>query len=160
MTSCALRYDVIYHPSPINSQYLNTSYVGSWQPRKCPLWKGVFDQMLALYWSSSYTRVTMWASTAPIITKCTEYNNPQFNDNNKDLKIQRRDGNENVAQKVNLRSFSLHRNYSYPLTLSNVGEPSWSWILGDHMQVQKEKLNFVVACLRPPYNPKLRVFTS
>ena len=75
MTSCALRYDVIYHPSPINSQYLNTSYVGSWQPRKCPLWKGVFDQMLALYWSSSYTRVTMWASTAPIITKCPEYNN-------------------------------------------------------------------------------------
>ena len=134
--------------------------VGSWQPRKCPLWKGVFDQMLAVYWSSSYTRVTMWASTAPIITKCTEYNNPRFNDNNKDLKIQRRDGNENVAQKVNLRSFSLHRNYSYPLTLSNVGEPSWSWILRDHMQVQKEKLNFVVACLRPPYNPKLRVFTS
>ena len=49
--------------------------VGSWQPRKCPLWKGVFDQMLAVYWSSSYTRVTMWASTAPIITKCPEYNN-------------------------------------------------------------------------------------
>ena len=41
----------------------------------------------------------------------------------RDFKIQRRDGNENVAQKVNLRSFSLHRNYSYPLTLSNVGEP-------------------------------------
>ena len=29
MTSCALRYDVIYHPSPINSQYLNTSGVDS-----------------------------------------------------------------------------------------------------------------------------------
>ena len=38
--------------------------------------------------------------------------------------IQRRDGNENVAYIVNLRSFSLYRNYSYPLTLSNVREPS------------------------------------
>ena len=28
MTSCTLRYDVIYHPSPINSQYLNTSSSG------------------------------------------------------------------------------------------------------------------------------------
>ena len=29
MTSCAVRYDVIYHPSLIDSQYLNTSsYVG------------------------------------------------------------------------------------------------------------------------------------
>ena len=45
---------------------------------------------------------------------------------NRDFKVQRRDGNENVALKVNLRPFSLHRNYSYPLTLSNVGEPSWS----------------------------------
>ena len=29
MTSCAMRYDVTYHPSPINSQYLNTSGVDS-----------------------------------------------------------------------------------------------------------------------------------
>ena len=43
-----------------------------------------------------------------------------------DFKIQRRDGNENVARKVNLRSFSRYRSYSYPLTLSNVGEPCWS----------------------------------
>ena len=44
-----------------------------------------------------------------------------------DQKIQRHNGNENVALKVNLRSFSLNRNYSYPLTwLSNVGEPSWN----------------------------------
>ena len=42
----------------------------------------------------------------------------------RDFKIQRRDGNENVAKKVNLRSFSLYRNYWYPLTLSNVGERS------------------------------------
>ena len=30
------------------------------------------------------------------------------------FKIHRRDGNENVALKVNLRSFSLKRNYFYP----------------------------------------------
>ena len=58
--------------------------------------------------------------------------------------------------KVNLHSFSLYRNYSYLVTLSNEGEPSWSWIL----QVQKEKLNFVVACLRPPKNAELGIFTS
>ena len=40
------------------------------------------------------------------------------------IKIQRPDGNENVALKVNLRFFSLYSDYSYPLTLSNVGEPS------------------------------------
>ena len=34
------------------------------------------------------------------------------------------DGRENVTEKVNLRSFNLHRDYSKSLTLSNVGEPS------------------------------------
>ena len=34
------------------------------------------------------------------------------------------DGSENVAEKVNSRSFNLHRDYSMSLTLSNVGEPS------------------------------------
>ena len=48
------------------------------------------------------------------------------NAGNRDFKIRRRDGDENVAEKVNLRSFSLYRNYSYTLTLSNVGEHSWS----------------------------------
>ena len=35
------------------------------------------------------------------------------------------DSRENVAEKVNSRSFSLHRDYSKSLTvtLSNVGEP-------------------------------------
>ena len=46
-----------------------------------------------------------------------------FSRHNRDFKIQRRDGDKNVAEKVNLRSFSLYRNYSYKLTLSNVGEP-------------------------------------
>ena len=34
------------------------------------------------------------------------------------------DGIENVAEKVNSRSFNLHRDYSKSLTLSNGGEPS------------------------------------
>ena len=34
------------------------------------------------------------------------------------------DGRESIAEKVNSRSFSLHRDYSKLLTLSNVGEPS------------------------------------
>ena len=42
-------------------------------------------------------------------------------------------------KKVNLRSFSLYSDYSYPLTLSIVGEPSWSWISRDQIQAQKEK---------------------
>ena len=36
------------------------------------------------------------------------------------------DGRENVVEKVNSRSFNLHRDYSKSLTLSNVGEPSLS----------------------------------
>ena len=34
------------------------------------------------------------------------------------------DGRKNVAEKVNSRSFNLHRDYSKSLTLSTVGEPS------------------------------------
>ena len=34
------------------------------------------------------------------------------------------DGRENVAEKVNSRSFNLHRDYSKSLTLSTVGKPS------------------------------------
>ena len=61
---------------------------------------------------------------------------------------------------MNLRSFSLNSNYSYSLTLSNVGKPSWSLISRDYSQAQKEKQNFIVACLRSPYNTKLGIFTS
>ena len=35
-----------------------------------------------------------------------------------------RDCRENVTEKVNSRSFNLHRDYSKSLTLSNVVEPS------------------------------------
>ena len=35
ITSCAMRYDVICHPLPINSQYLKTSGVDSTEHAKC-----------------------------------------------------------------------------------------------------------------------------
>ena len=44
--------------------------------------------------------------------------------------------------------------------LSIVGELSWSWIPKDYVQVQNEKENFVVACLRSQQNVKLGIFTS
>ena len=43
---------------------------------------------------------------------------------NRDFKIQRRGRQRERRLKVNLRSFSPYSDYSYPLTLSNVGEPS------------------------------------
>ena len=36
------------------------------------------------------------------------------------------DGRENVAKKMNLRSFKLNRVYLDPLNLSNAGDFSWS----------------------------------
>ena len=44
----------------------------------------------------------------------------------REFKIQRPNSKENIAQKVNFRSFILYSDYSYPLTLSNVGESSRS----------------------------------
>ena len=60
------------------------------------------------------------------------------------------DGSENVAKKMNLRSFKLNRVYLDPLNMSNAGDFSWSWILKDFIQVQKEEGKFVVVCPRPP----------
>ena len=39
------------------------------------------------------------------------------------LRCEDGDGRKNVAEKVNSRSFNLHRDYSKSLTLSNVGDP-------------------------------------
>ena len=39
------------------------------------------------------------------------------------------DGSENVAKKMNLRSFKLTHVYLDPLNMSNAGDFSWSWIL-------------------------------
>ena len=47
---------------------------------------------------------------------------------------------------MNLSSFSVYRNYSYWLTLSNVFEPFWIWIPRDHIQVQKAEIKFRRTC--------------
>ena len=49
------------------------------------------------------------------------------------------DSSENVAKKTNLHPFKLCRVYLDLLNLSNVGDFSWSWILKDFVQVQKER---------------------
>ena len=60
------------------------------------------------------------------------------------------EGSENVAIKMNLRSFKLNRVYLDPLNMSNAGDFSWSWIRQDFIQVQTEQGKFVVVCSRPP----------
>ena len=68
----------------------------------------------------------------------------------RDFKIQRGDSNKNVAKKVNLRSFSLYSDYSYPLTLSKVGEPSWSWDFKWPYPSSEREINFRRRLLRSP----------
>ena len=70
------------------------------------------------------------------------------------------DGSENIAKKMDLRSFKLNRVYLDPLNSSNPGDFSWSWILKDFIQVQKEEGKFVVVCPRPQLNVQLGGFTS
>ena len=48
---------------------------------------------------------------------------------------------------MNSHFFSLYRDYSNSLTLSNASELFWSWISINHIQVHKEKENFVTHCL-------------
>ena len=78
----------------------------------------------------------------------------------RDLKIRGRRRQRKRRLKVNSRSFNLHRDFSKSLTLWNVGEPSQSWISKNHIQVQKERGSFVVACVLPLYIVKLGIFTS
>ena len=59
------------------------------------------------------------------------------------------DGSENVAKKLNLPYFKCYRVYLELLNLqnlSNVDDFSWSCILKDFIQDQKEKGEFVVVC--------------
>ena len=60
------------------------------------------------------------------------------------------DGSENVAKKMNLRSFNLNRVYLDPLYMSKAGDFPWSWIVKDFIQVQKEEGKFDVERPRPP----------
>ena len=70
------------------------------------------------------------------------------------------DGSENVTFKMNSRFFKLYRVYSKLLKMSNVGKCPELISLGDRTRVQKVKEEFVVACLRPPYNVALHISTS
>ena len=70
------------------------------------------------------------------------------------------DGSENVAKKMNLRSYKLNRVYLDPLNMLNAGDFSWSWIIKDFIQAQKDEGKFVVECPRPPQTVKLGGFTS
>ena len=60
------------------------------------------------------------------------------------------DGSENVDKKINLLSFKRNRVYLDPLNMSNAVDFSWSWILKDFIQVQKEEGKVVVVCPRSP----------
>ena len=62
------------------------------------------------------------------------------------------EGHENVAEKVNLPSFNLYRDFPNSITLqrSNATELFWSRIPDNHILIQRKKGNFVVICLRPP----------
>ena len=51
--------------------------------------------------------------------------------------------------KSDLRSFNLYRDYSNSFTLSNASELFLSRTPKNHIQVQKEKENQAVGCLRP-----------
>ena len=57
----------------------------------------------------------------------------------KSLRYHNGDGHENVAYKVNLRSYNLFRGYSNSFTLSNASELFLSRIPKGHIQVQEEK---------------------
>ena len=82
-----------------------------------------------------HDREKSWQETWKISAKCDIEN--EFENNGKlsqsastekegTLRSEDGDGRENVAEKVNSRSFSFHRGYSKSLTLSNVGESSKS----------------------------------
>ena len=75
----------------------------------------------------------------------------RFDPSIRDFQIQWRDGNENVAYKVNLRSISPYRNIIPTQLLCQIeANPSRIEFPGTIIQVQKEKLNFVFASLRCP----------
>ena len=60
------------------------------------------------------------------------------------------DGSENDGKKMNLRSFKITRVCLDPLSMSNAGDFSWSWIPKDFIQARKDEGKFVVVCPRPP----------
>ena len=59
------------------------------------------------------------------------------------------DSSENDGKKMDLRSFKLNRVYLDLLNMSNAGDFSWSWILKDFTQAQKDERKFIVVCPCP-----------
>ena len=59
------------------------------------------------------------------------------------------DRSENDVKKMNLCSFKLNHVYLDPLNMSNAGDFSWSLILKDFMQGQKDEGKFIVVCPHP-----------
>ena len=53
-----------------------------------------------------------------------------------------------ISAPINLRSLNHYHDYSYTFTLSNASELFLSRIPKNNIQVQKEKQNLAVACLR------------
>ena len=62
------------------------------------------------------------------------------------------------VKKMNLRSFKLNRVYLDPLNMSNAGDFSWSWILKDFIQVQKQEGKFVVVLFTSSIKRQIRRF--
>ena len=61
--------------------------------------------------------------------------------------------------KVNLRSFNLYRDYFMLIYFFRCKQTlELSRIPLNHIQVQKEKENLAVVCLRPPSNVTLTIF--
>ena len=67
--------------------------------------------------------LTLWVYTVPLPSGFE-----QSQRYTRDLRSEDGEGRENVAEKANSRSFNLHGDYSKSLTLSNIGEPSLSWL--------------------------------
>ena len=71
------------------------------------------------------------------------------------------DGKENVAEKVNSCCFNLSKSSSRLLQVTNFVKWRRTLLkLNSYIQVQKERGNFVVACVLPLYIVKLGIFMS
>ena len=64
----------------------------------------------------------------------------RFDPSFRDFKIQRSDGNEKKSEFAFFQSLSQY--YSYPITLSNRGEPSQNWIPRDHNPSSEREIKF------------------
>ena len=78
----------------------------------------------------------------------------------REFKIPRRRRPRKCRLKTEFAFFQSHCDFSNSLTSSNAREFFLSRTPKNHIQVQKEKENLAVACLRPPSNVKLGIFLS